>query len=73
MLRALTLLILTAVILHTSPAWSETESRTFKLSVTIPASVGNNSVQSNHSPFLAQEQRAVRNNQAVVIRSIVLL
>jgi len=74
MLRTPFLLTLaTAIILLQSQVWSDTETKTFKMSVTIPESVNLASgVQSNNAS-LVQEQRMIRNHQAVIVRSIVLL
>lgn len=64
------LALTTAIILLQSPAWSDTETKTYKMSVTIPEMV--QSVQNNIPSRSVQEQRMVRNDQSVLVRSIVL-
>jgi|GEM_PF-6374948 len=75
------ILILTVIILFQAvPAWCETISQTYKISVTIPESVtlaGNASQSSSVGSAASasqqiQEQRLVRNHQPVVVRSILL-
>ena len=82
MLKALALSILTlAIILHTGTAFCDTETKTYKVSVTIPESVNSANAAANsftagpqsNGSFLVQVQSAVRNNHAVLLKSIVLL
>ena len=81
--RGTTLILTAMIIAQASMAWAQvSQSQTFRLSVTIPAVVGINiSENTSSTTSLAQnaltqpvmEQRVVRNNKPVILRSIVML
>ena len=60
-------MLIAALALCGSTAWSET--KTFKLSVTIPETV---TLAQNNASQMVQTQNAVRNSQAISLRSIVV-
>ena len=63
----ISLILIAALALCGNTAWSET--KTFKLSVTIPETV---TFAQNKASQTVQTQQAVRNNQVVSLRSIVV-
>ena len=81
MLRLTTTLIVSFLIIaQASAVWAE--SKTFKVSVTIPAIIGLNvfapgslnGAQALNAPsWTVVEQRMVRNDKEVIVRSIVML
>ena len=60
-------ILIAALVLCGNTAWSDT--KTFKLSVTIPETV---TLAQNNVSQMVQTQNAVRNNQAVALQSIVV-
>ena len=60
-------ILIAALVLCGNTAWSDT--KTFKLSVTIPETV---TLAQNNASQMVQTQQAVRNNQSISLRSIVL-
>ena len=61
------LILIAALVLCGNTAWSDT--KTFKLSVTIPETV---TLAQNNLSQTVQIQRAVRNNQTISLKSIVV-